>query len=116
MLYDLVSRSPGLLNAQRPIDSPTLLRFFEDVVQKKHIVSYITAHWMFADCGATMHLLLLLVFAAVETHRIFRGFNGRNPTASVLLSLLFVLWLRVVEGRFASRSLLVLLMLLSLQI
>ena len=39
-----------------------------------------------------------------------------NHTVSVLLSLLFVLWLRVVEGRFASRLLLGLLMHLSRQI
>ena len=38
----------------------------------------IPAHWMLADSGATMHLLLylLLAFADVETHRIVRGFNG----------------------------------------
>jgi hypothetical protein len=40
----------------------------------------IPAHWMLADSGATVHLLLdlLLAFADVETHRVVRGFNGRE--------------------------------------
>ena len=44
----------------------------------KQLIMAIPAHWMLADSGATMHLLLdlLLAFADVETHRIVRGFNG----------------------------------------
>jgi hypothetical protein len=40
----------------------------------------IPAHFMVADCGATMHLLLdlILAFADEETHRIIRGFHGRE--------------------------------------
>jgi hypothetical protein len=42
------------------------------------LIMDIPAHWMLADFGTTMHLLLdlLLVFADVETHRVVRGFNG----------------------------------------
>ena len=44
----------------------------------KQLIMAIPAHWMLADSGATMHLLLdlVLAFADVETHRIVRGFNG----------------------------------------
>jgi len=44
----------------------------------KQLIMAIPAHWMLADSGATMHLLLdlLLAFADVETHRIVCGFNG----------------------------------------
>jgi hypothetical protein len=38
MSYYLVSRSLGLFIAQRPIDSPIFLRFFEDVVQKNGVL------------------------------------------------------------------------------
>jgi len=44
----------------------------------RQLIMAIPAHWMLADSGATMHLLLdlLLAFADVETHRVVRGFNG----------------------------------------
>ncbi len=44
----------------------------------KQLIMTIPAHWMLADSGATMHLLLdlLLAFADVETNKIVRGFNG----------------------------------------
>ena len=65
----------------------------------------IPAHWMLAASGATMHLLLdlLLAFADVETHRVVRGFNGRESHCIRAAQLVFVFWLRVVAvKRFAS--------------
>ncbi len=66
----------------------------------------IPAHWMLADSGATMHLLLdlLLAFADVETHRVVRGFNGSESHCIRAAQFVFFgLWLRVVAvKRFAS--------------
>ena len=70
MLYDLVSRSPGLLIAQRPIDSPTFLRFFEDVVQKKYCL--ISLYPLFPSLSYHLSLspsFFWFMFLACTLHR-----------------------------------------------
>jgi hypothetical protein len=65
----------------------------------------IPAHWMLADSGATMHMLLDLYWHSLMLRLtgLFAVLTVVNPTAFVLLSLFFVLWLRVVAvKRFAS--------------